>query len=56
MLTEVQECFLKIARYIAERENLLIVAPHIEEPRKQLEAAGLDMDQIRFLECSTNDT
>ena len=56
MLTEVQECFLKIAQYIAERENLLIVAPHIEEPRKQLQAAGLEMSRVRFLECPTNDT
>jgi agmatine/peptidylarginine deiminase len=56
MLTEVQECFLKIAKHIAEREMLLIVAPYIEEPRHQLTMSGVNMQNVKFAECLTNDT
>lgn len=56
MLTEVQACFLDIAKFIADRENLLIVVPHVDGTRRQLKAAGINMDNVRFLECPTNDT
>ena len=55
MLEEVQECFLKIAKEIAERELLLIVTPEPEEVKKQISAV-VNMDNVRFLKCATNDT
>ena len=55
MLTEVQECFINIAREIAERELLLIVTPEPEAVREQI-ASSVNMDNVRFLECETNDT
>ena len=55
MLAEVQECFINIAREIAKRELLLIVTPEPEEVKKQI-AATVNMDNVRFLECATNDT
>ena len=56
MLTEVQACFVKIAQAIAEKEIVLIVAPHQQEPNKQLIAGGVNMANVRFVECPTNDT
>ena len=55
MLAEVQECFINIAREIPKRELLLIVTPEPEEVKKQI-AATVNMDNVRFLECATNDT
>ena len=55
MLTEVQECFINIAREIAKRELLLIVTPYPEEVRKQI-IGTVNMDNVRFLKCDTNDT
>lgn len=55
-LTEAQECFVKIALRIAEREKLLVVAPSKTEPYKQLAAAKANMENILFVECPTNDT
>lgn len=55
MLGEAQECFVNIASEIARREILLIVAPEPEEVKKQI-AGRVNMDNVRFLECETNDT
>lgn len=55
MLTEVQECFVHIAREIAKRELLLIITPKPEAVKKQI-ASTVNMDNVRFLECETNDT
>ena len=55
MLEEVQECFLHIAREIAARELLLIVTPEPEEVKKQI-AGKVNMGNVRFLECTSNDT
>ena len=55
MLTEVQECFINIAREIAKNELLLIVTPEPEAVRKQI-AATVNLANVRFLECETNDT
>lgn len=55
MLAEVQECFINIAQEIAKRELLLIVTPEPEEVKKQI-AATVNMNNVRFLECATNDT
>ena len=55
MLKEVQECFLNIAREIAEREILFIVTPEVDEVKKQI-SSTVNMSNVRFLECKTNDT
>lgn len=55
MLEEVQECFINIAREIAERELLLIVTPEPEAVEKQI-ATIVNMTNVRFLKCETNDT
>ena len=55
MLTEVQACFTAIAREIAQRELLLIVTPEPEEVKKQI-SATVNMQNVRFMECETNDT
>ena len=55
MLTEVQTCFAAIAREIAQRELLLIVTPEPEEVKKQI-SATVNMQNVRFMECETNDT
>lgn len=55
MLDEVQACFSDIAREIAQREKLLIVTPEPEAVKKQI-AATVNMENVRFLECETNDT
>ena len=55
MLTEVQACFAAIAREIAQRELLLIVTPEPEEVKKQI-SATVNMQNVRFMECETNDT
>lgn len=55
MMKEVQECFTNIAYEIAKRELLLIVTPEPKEVEKQI-AARVNMNNVRFLECETNDT
>ncbi len=55
MLAEVCSCFTAIAREIAEREILLIVTPEPDEVRKQI-SATVNIANVRFLECQTNDT
>ncbi len=55
MLEEVEECFVNIAREIAQRELLLIVTPHPEEVMIKI-SGQVNLDNVRFLECDTNDT
>ena len=55
MLTEVQECFTAIAREIAKKELLLIVAPDIEVVKEQI-TNKVNMENVRFFECESNDT
>ncbi|MDO4162997.1 MAG: agmatine deiminase family protein [Bacteroides sp.] len=55
MLDEVQRCFIDIAREIAQREKLLIVTPYPEEVKEQI-SASVNMENVRFLTCNTNDT
>ncbi len=55
MLDEVRACFADIARHVARRETLLIVTPEPEEVRRQIQAT-VNMDNVRFLRCDTNDT
>lgn len=55
MLDEVQACFKNIAREIAQRQRLLIVAPDIEDVRCQI-ADEVNMANIDFVELPSNDT
>lgn len=55
MLREVQECFVNIAREIAQKELVLIVTPEVEAVKAQMRNR-VNMNNIRFLECETNDT
>lgn len=55
MLNEVQECFINIAREIARKELVFIVTPEIESVRKQIKDK-VNLENVRFLECNTNDT
>lgn len=55
MLDEVQECFINIAHEIALREKLLIVTPDSEEV-KRLISDKVNMENVLFLQCETNDT
>ncbi|MGM9824710.1 MAG: agmatine deiminase family protein, partial [Muribaculaceae bacterium] len=56
MLSEVEACFVEIARAIAERELLLVVTPYPEQVRQRLESEGVRMEQVRLAQCDTNDT
>lgn len=55
MLDEVQACFTAIAAEIAAREILLIATPEPEEVKRQI-AGRVNLDNVRFLKCDTNDT
>ncbi len=59
-LDEAKDCFLRIAKEIIRREDLLIVAPDVREVTKQLYEAGVRTSgtghNIVLFECPTNDT
>lgn len=55
MLEEVQACFVDIAREVALREKLLIVTPDPEDVKQQISSV-VNMENVRFLKCETNDT
>lgn len=55
MLEEVQACFKEIAREVALRQPLLIVTPEPEAVCRQI-ADEVNMANVRFLKCDTNDT
>jgi agmatine/peptidylarginine deiminase len=55
MLDEVQACFKNIAREIAQRQRLLIVAPDIEDVRRQI-ANEVNMANVTLVELPSNDT
>ncbi len=54
MLDEVTECYIRIADTISQRETLIIVAPDVEVPQRQL--AHLNRNNIHYLAISTDDT
>lgn len=56
MLDEVYDCFLHIAREVAEREPLLVVTPHPARVESQLRQAGVRMEHVTLFACDTNDT
>lgn len=53
---EVIECYCNMAREIAKREPLLIVAQHPSDVVKELKAHGVELTNIRLFGCKTNDT
>ncbi|WKN32351.1 agmatine deiminase family protein [Porifericola rhodea] len=53
-LHEVLECYVEIARNIAERQKLLIICHEPEEVKTQLK--GCNLDNIRLHKLPTNDT
>ena len=55
MLDEVQVCFKNIAREIAQRQRLLVVAPDIEDVRRQI-ANEVNMANVSLVELPSNDT
>ena len=55
MLEEVQQCFIHIAREIAQREILLIITPEPDVVKNQISAV-VNMENVRFMQCETNDT
>ena len=55
ILDEVEECYINIAREIAAREILLIVTPEPERV-EALVKDKVNMNNVRFFECETNDT
>ena len=55
MLKEVQECFVNIASEISKHELVLIITPEVENVKKQIHN-HVNMANIRFFECETNDT
>lgn len=52
MLDEVEECFCNLAREIAARQPLLLVAPEFPEALEDMPSRK----NIRFVPCPTNDT
>ena len=55
ILDEVEHCFIEIAKEIAKRELLLIVPPNPDEVHQKI-ANIVNMENVRFFECDTNDT
>ena len=55
MLDEVQACFKNIACEIAKRQRLVIVAPDIDDVRRQI-AYSVNMDNVTLVEIPSNDT
>ena len=55
ILDEVNACYINLAREIAERELLLIVTPDEEKVRRLIEHS-VNMENVRFMVCDTNDT
>lgn len=52
MLDEVEECFLNLAREIASRQLLLLVAPEFPKALENFEFK----ENVFYVECPTNDT
>ena len=56
VLTDAIDCFCEIARHIAEREALLIAAQYPDEAKTELEKRNVNLSNISFVQCPTNDT
>lgn len=56
MLSEVEQCYIEVSRAIAKRTLLLIVSPETDKVKELLSRSDVNMNNIRFFECETNDT
>ena len=56
VLADAIDCFCEIARHVAEHEPLVIVAQYPDEARTELEKRKIDISNIVFVQCPTNDT
>lgn len=56
MLPEVEACFIEIAREVVKRQLLLIATPHPDRVKALLNENRINLSQVRFLHCETNDT
>lgn len=56
MLEESQACFLHIAKQIALREKLLVVAPSKNDVEILFSQFEVNMQNVTIFECETNDT
>lgn len=56
VLADAIECFCEIAREVAKREPLVVVAQYPEEAKAELEKRGISLSNTTFLKCQTNDT
>lgn len=58
ILKEVTECYLKISKAIAERENLLVVTPHARQTEALLaqHLTEEELQRVTICEMPTNDT
>lgn len=54
MLEEVTTCYIDIVKAIIQETDVIIVAPDIDIPKKQL--SHIDQSRIKYLEIPTNDT
>jgi agmatine/peptidylarginine deiminase len=56
VLADAIDCFCNIAREVAKREPLLIVAQYPDEAKEALLQRGITLNNITFVACPTNDT
>ena len=56
VLADVIHCFCTIAREVAKREPLLIVAHKPDEAKAELKKRCISLGNISFVQCPTNDT
>ena len=56
VLADAIDCFCEIAREVTKREPLLIVAKEPNEAKEALTRRGISLDNVTFVQCSTNDT
>ena len=55
-LDDITHTYIIMAREIARREHLLVVTPHPDDVRRQLEMGGVEMGNVIIHCCPTNDT
>ena len=56
LLDEVVQCYVQMAKEIACREPLLIVAQDVDEVEMQLQTGQVNMQNVKLFQCNTNDT
>lgn len=56
LLDEVELCYVQMAKEIACREPLLIVAQDVDEVVVQLQTGRVNMRNVKLFQCNTNDT